>query len=234
MDAKERKAEFEKWLVAPDGGKITPGAKNCYISAINRFQRELLGGKDFYACDIAQIDAIKNEDTLAFEDLKAKTGGAVNAAINKYRTFLKIAPAAPRVILHKAPQNIDITQDVTEALLVHLFIKTCQTNFPGYEIYRGAQGKNCANFSVLLENQAEKKVLFVVLVPHSTGDRQDLLQHILADFNTLRGLFHKEGKTLSVLVVAGKFELSFTLACGNTPDIQLRRYSLGALELQDA
>ncbi|MDE6705802.1 MAG: hypothetical protein K2J81_07860 [Treponemataceae bacterium] len=234
MKAAEQKEKFEKWLVDPNGGNITPGAKNCYISAINKFQRELLSGNNFYESDITSIETIITENKLTFNTLNGKTGGALNAAINKYHAFLKAAPAAPQYILRKLPQNIDITQDVTEALLVHLFIKTYQTNFPGYELYRDAQGKNCKDFSVLLENQTEKKALFVVLVPHSTDSRQDLLEHISADFHMLRELFHKTGETLSMLVVAGQFGVSFKAGCSFLPDTRLARYSLGALELQDA
>ena len=234
MDATERKAEFEKWLVKPDGGNITTLTRTYYILAIDRFQKELHDGKNFYVYDSATIDTIKKENKLAFEIINGKTHGALNSAINKYRAFLKAAPAAPHHIVHKAPQNIDITQDVTEALLVHLFIKTYQTNFPGYELYRDAQGRNCKDFSVLLKNPAEKKALFVVLVPHSTDSRQDLLQHVSADFKMLRELFHKTGETLSMLVVAGQFGVSFKEACSFLPDTRLARYSLGALELQDA
>ncbi|MDE7292638.1 MAG: hypothetical protein K2N58_11420 [Treponemataceae bacterium] len=232
MTATQRKAEFEKWLIKPDGGKITPRAKNCYISAINKFQKELLSGNNFYAGDITPIETIITENELAFNTLNGKTGGALNAAIKKYHLFLQAA--APQHILHKAPQNIDITQDVTEALLVHLFIKTYKTNFPGYELYRNAQGRNCKDFSVLLKNPAEKKVLFIVLVPHSTDSRRDLFEHVIADSQMLGELFHKAGETLSVLVVAGQFGVSFKVACSRFPDIRLTRYSLGALELQDA
>ncbi|MBD5448398.1 MAG: hypothetical protein HDR32_12465 [Treponema sp.] len=234
MDATEWKAEFRKWLVDPDGGNKETTTRNTYISAIEKFQEELLGGKNFYACDIAHIDTIKNENELTFDALNRKRGGAINAAIKAYRAFLHYAPIAPQHILHKAPQNIDITQDVTEALLVHLFIKTYQTNFPGYELYRDAQGRNCKDFSVLLEHPAEKKALFVVLVPHSTDSRQDLLEHVSADFHMLRELFHKAGETLSMLVVAGQFGVSFKAGCSFLPDTRLARYSLGALELQDA
>lgn len=234
MDATYRKAEFKKWLVDPNGGNKEPTTRNSYISAIEKFQEELLGGKNFYACDIAQIDTIKNGNKLAFDALNRKRSGAINAAIKAYRVFLQVAPATPQHILYKAPQNIDITQDVTEALLVHLFIKTYKANFPGYELYRDAQGRNCANFSVLLENQAEKKALFVVLVPHSTDSRKELLQHVSADFKTLRELFHKAEETLSVLVVAGSFAQNFKDACSLIPGIRLMRYSLGALALQDA
>lgn len=234
MVATQRKAEFERWLVDPNGGNVTSFTKNNYISAIDRFQKKLLSGNNFYAGDIAMIDTIKKENKLAFDAINEKTHGALNAAINKYRVFLQVAPATPQHILYKEPQNIDITQDVTEALLVHLFIKTYKANFPGYEIYRKAHGRNCANFSVLLKNQAEKKALFVVLVPHSTDSRKELLQHVSADFKTLRELFHKAEETLSVLVVAGSFAQNFKDACSLIPGIRLMRYSLGALALQDA
>ena len=234
MNATERKAEFEKWLVAPNGGNITILTRTNYILAIDRFQKELHDGKNFYVYDSAAIDTIKKENKLAFEIINGKTHGALNSAINKYRAFLKAAPAAPQYILYKDPQNIDITQDVTEALLVNLFRKTFKMNFPGYELYRDAQGRNCKDFSVLLEHPAEKKALFVVLVPHSTDSRQDLLEHVSADFHMLRELFHKAGETLSMLVVAGQFGVSFKAGCSLIPGIRLARYSLGALELQDA
>lgn len=233
MVATQRKAEFERWLVAPNGGNVSPFTKINYISAIDRFQKELLSGNNFYVGDIAMIDTIREENKLAFDAINEKTHGALNAAINKYRDFLQDAPAFAPVVVHKAPQNIDVTQYVTEALLVNLFIKTYKTNFPGYEIYREAQGRNCKDFSVLLEHPAEKKALFVVLLPQSPSNRPHLIENILSDFDTLEGLFKKEGKELSVLVVAGSFEQNFKTACKCIPSIRLMRYSLGALALQD-
>ena len=228
-----KRAEFEAWMLKAKkdgGGGIQILAKNAYMKEIDRFQQAFLQGKDFYSCSISEINAVitNNEtDVLAFNQ---KHQFLFRTAYNKYKAFLNAAPALAHVIVHKAPQNIDITQYVREDLLVNLFKKTYQQHFPGYEFYK-SQARICKDFSFLLENPVEKKVLFVVLLPHSTSERPDLLQDIMSDFDTLSEEFKKED--FSVLVVAGHFEPKFMIACKHFSAIKLMSYSINAFELQE-
>ncbi|WP_303921168.1 hypothetical protein [Treponema berlinense] len=237
MNSKERKSDFKKWLIKDkrdNGGGLSWATRNSYMSAIKKLEEFLSTEKDFFSCgSSAEVDDIVKESWATFCEINGKRAGALNAVVEKYKEFLNIAPSFAAAVLHKAPQNIDITDYVTEGLLVNLFKKTFTAHFPGYELYTKAQGKNCKDYSVLLKNEEERKVLLVVLLPKFDNGKDNLFMKISADFEQLKGLFDKEKMEFSVRVVAGRFTDDFKSACKMIPSIKLSQYSLNALELHD-
>ncbi|MCH5291348.1 MAG: hypothetical protein J1D88_06280 [Treponema sp.] len=217
MDVSEkRKANFGSWLVSPDGGDVSEAVAYGYLSRINSFQKAL--EKDFYSCSISEIDYI-------IKYLKN------SSEIKKYRDFLETACA---VAMPEEMECIDSSRYMIESMFVALFAESLKTNFPGYTVYRKAQAISCKGFSLLLEHHDENKVLFVVLIPDSTVRKYGLLEGIKEDFNRLRRLIEKEGKSFSVLVVARKFRTKFkSNAAAEIPNIKFMRYSLRGLDLQD-
>lgn len=234
MDSKQRKQAFKTWLVDQGYGD---GTASSYASGVNKIEEDYFSSTgnflSFFTCSVNDIHTLEGilkdyskGGKFAFHILDH--GGAKNG-LKQYIKFLKeYYSKKPQVILHKNPDNIDITKMVDDNLLQTLFIQQCSNLFPGYTRSKIAQREGF----IFFENKKEEQILGIMLDVKSK-DANTLFCEMAKNLKDLQELCQKEKMSFQGIIIASKDKKKeLDKLIGVLPNISVKTYSL-SLNLLD-
>jgi len=229
MDEEQRRQAFKKWLVDQGYGHDTASS---YASGVKKIQKDYHSNTgiffNFFTCSVNDIDTLKGILAAYSTGGKFADHGIAKNGLKQYIEFLKSYFKKPQVILHKNPDNIDITKMVDDNLLQTLFIQQCSSLFPGYTRSKIAQREGF----IFFENKKEEQILGIMLDVKSK-DANTMFCEMVKNLEDLQELCQKEKMSFQGIIIASKDkkkELDKLIKV--LPNISVKTYSL-SLNLLD-
>ena len=229
MDEEQRRQAFKKWLVDQGYGHDTASS---YASGVKKIQKDYHSNTgnffNFFTCSVNDIDTLKGILADYSTGGKFADHGVAKNGLKQYIEFLKSYFKKPQVILHKNPDNIDITKMVDDNLLQTLFIQQCSSLFPGYTRSKIAQREGI----IFFENKKEEQILGIMLDVKSK-DANTMFCEMVKNLEDLQELCQKEKMSFQGIIIASKDkkkELDKLIKV--LPNISVKTYSL-SLNLLD-
>lgn len=229
MDEEQRRQAFKKWLVDQGYGHDTASS---YASGVKKIQKDYHSNTgnffNFFTCSVNDIDTLKGILAAYSTGGKFADHGVATNGLKQYIEFLKSYFKKPQVILHKNPDNIDITKMVDDNLLQTLFIQQCSSLFPGYTRSKIAQREGF----IFFENKKEEQILGIMLDVKSK-DANTMFCEMVKNLEDLQELCQKEKMSFQGIIIASKDkkkELDKLIKV--LPNISVKTYSL-SLNLLD-
>ena len=229
MNEEQRRQAFKKWLVDQGYGHDTASS---YASGVKKIQKDYHSNTgnffNFFTCSVNDIDTLKGILADYSTGGKFADHGVAKNGLKQYIEFLKSYFKKPQVILHKNPDNIDITKMVDDNLLQTLFIQQCSSLFPGYTRSKIAQREGI----IFFENKKEEQILGIMLDVKSK-DANTMFCEMVKNLEDLQELCQKEKMSFQGIIIASKDkkkELDKLIKV--LPNISVKTYSL-SLNLLD-
>ena len=229
MNEEQRRQAFKKWLVDQGYGHDTASS---YASGVKKIQKDYHSNTgnffNFFTCSVNDIDTLKGILAAYSTGGKFADHGVATNGLKQYIEFLKSYFKKPQVILHKNPDNIDITKMVDDNLLQTLFIQQCSSLFPGYTRSKIAQREGF----IFFENKKEEQILGIMLDVKSK-DANTMFCEMVKNLEDLQELCQKEKMSFQGIIIASKDkkkELDKLIKV--LPNISVKTYSL-SLNLLD-
>ena len=229
MNEAQRRQAFKKWLVDQGYGHDTASS---YASGVKKIQKDYHSNTgnffNFFTCSVNDIATLKGILAAYSTGGKFADHGIPTNGLKQYIEFLKSYFKKPQVILHKNPDNIDITKMVDDNLLQTLFIQQCSNLFPGYTRSKIAQREGF----IFFENKKEEQILGIMLDVKSK-DANTMFCEIVKNLEVLQKLCQKEKMSFQGIIIASKDkkkELDELIKV--LPNISVKTYSL-SLNLLD-
>lgn len=226
---KQRIAMYKDWLVKKDGKKWPTAA--AYTSGVNKIQKKYITEThdhfNFFTCsvdDIPKLEAIL-EDYLVggkYEHSFWDNGVARNG-LKKYIEYLRDYHFfRPQVILHKHPDNVDITKLLDDNTLQALFLHQYNKLFPEYTKSNIAQREGF----IFLENKAERRVLGIML-DKKGKDASQLFFDMSTHISQLKYLCKQKNLSFQGMIITSKDKKKeLEEACKGNPAITVKTYTL--------
>ncbi len=225
MNEEQRRQAFKKWLVDQGYGHDTASS---YASGVRKIQKDYHSNINFFTCSVNDIDTLKGILADYSTGGKFADHGIAKNGLKQYIEFLKSYFKKPQVILHKNPDNIDITKMVDDNLLQTLFIQQCSSLFPGYTRSKIAQREGI----IFFENKKEEQILGIMLDVKSK-DANTMFCEMVKNLEDLQDLCQKEKMSFQGIIIVSKDkkkELDKLIKV--LPNISVKTYSL-SLNLLD-